>query len=128
MKQKGKIIAVVLLSLLMLVQVAKAQGGGLVGCVNDCTLKQLVDVVIRVINYLLSLAGFVAMIFIVWSGWGMVNSGGNEEKITAAKASFSNAIIGFFLILAAYVLLDAIINVLTGGSLRDYYGFVGKKP
>ena len=125
MKQKVKIIIYILLPLMTVFNIAHA-AGGLVGCTDNCQLGDLVLVVIRLINFLLSLAGFVAMIFIVWAGWNMIQTRGNEEKIATAKATFSDAIIGFFLVLVAFVLVDAIIGILGGFTLKQIFDFIPK--
>lgn len=130
MKQKTKVILISLsLILLVFANFALAADGGLVGCgtgaAKECTsIGQLVDVVIRIINYLLSLASIVAMIYVVWAGYQMVTAGGNEEKIATAKASFSDAIIGFFLILVSFVLLNAILSILGINGLKELYNFL----
>ncbi len=121
-----------LVTLMFAASKVSAQARGLVGCggtgPTECKIGDLFLVVIALINYLLSLAGFVAMVFIVWAGWSMVVAGGNEEKIEGAKAAFSDAIIGFFLLLIAYLLIDAIINILSGSHLVDYYSFIKSSP
>jgi len=70
------------------------------------------------------MASMVAMLFIIWGGWGMVTAGGNEEKITAAKSVFSHAVIGFFLIMVAFILLDAIVLILGPYSLKELLNFI----
>ena len=102
---------------------------GLVGCGTstgtECTsISQLVVVVIRIIDYLFSFASMVALVFIVWAGYQMVTAGGNEEKIATAKTSLSDAVIGFFLIMISFVLLNAIVLILGKYSLKDLYNFL----
>ena len=125
-KRKIIIVATVSLLFIILLPFVQAQAAGLVGCTDNCSLWDLVLVVVRLINFLLAISGLVAMIFIVWGGWGMITAAGNEEKITTGKATLSNAVIGFFLILVAWVLIDAIVNILAGGSLRlnDFFQFI----
>ena len=53
----------------------------------------------------------------------MLQAGGNEEELTKAKATFSNAVIGFFLVMAAFLLLNWVLSVLTGQPL-NYAGSV----
>lgn len=81
-----------------------------------CTLVDLILTVGRIINFLLSWAWLVAVIFIVWAGWDLISAGGNEEGITKGKTALSNAIIGFFLIMVSFVLLNFIISILTGDN------------
>ena len=120
------LILVLVFVLVPLLAGAQESGGGLVGCRDNCTLGDLVLVIIRIVNLLLSLASMVAMVFIVWAGWNMIFAGGNEEEISKAKTTFSNAIIGFFLVMAAYILIDAITVILGGFTIKQLFDFIPK--
>lgn len=86
----------------------------IVKCTNNCKISDLVQTVLNLINFLLSWSAIVAMVFIVWAGWQMIVAGGNSEAIEAGKTSLTNAIIGFFLIMTAFVLLNFVVALLTG--------------
>lgn len=81
---------------------------------NECTLTDLLQLVLNIINFLLSWAWLIATLMIVWAGWGMINAGGNDEAISAAKTTLTNAIIGFALILMSFVLLNFVVSMVTG--------------
>lgn len=81
---------------------------------KPCTIRDLIEVVVAIINIMLSWAWLVSMLFVVWGGWQMVTSGGNDEKIAAGKTIFSQAIIGFFLVLASFVLINFVVGILFG--------------
>ncbi|MBX4186750.1 MAG: pilin [Candidatus Doudnabacteria bacterium] len=86
---------------------------------NECTLPDLIATIMGIINFLLSWSALVAIVFIIWSGWNMIGSGGNEEIVSTAKTGLTNAIIGFFMIMASFVLLNFVVSLLTGnGTLR----------
>ena len=129
----GKLTLLVLICFIFLFTVTplvQAQQAGLVQCGNtgqvDCKIGDLVLVVLRLINLLFFLASFVAMIFIVWAAWSMITAGGNEEKITKAKTVFSEAIVGFFLVMVAFVLVDAFSVILSGFTLKQLLDFLPK--
>jgi len=100
------------------------------GKINECTIGDLILTVVNIINFLLAWSWLVALLFIFWAGWGMVNSGGNEEAIAEAKTTLSNAIIGFALVMMAFLLINAIVSILTGNdlgyadSLKDAFGII----
>ena len=126
-----QIITILFFSFLFLLTLASpvfAQDKGIVNCGDHCQLGDLVLIIVALINYLFALSGFVTMVFIVWNAWGMITAGGDEENITKAKKGFSHAIIGFFLVLMAWVLIDAIISILGGPKhgLIYYFGFLPK--
>lgn len=58
---------------------------------------------------LVYLAGFLAMVMIVWGGFKWMWGAGNEELIGSAKHTIVNAIMGLFLAFGAYLVL-AVIN------------------
>lgn len=135
------IVLVVLIGLVGMVNVALAQGG-LVPCGRDlngngkidpptydsagnqtargeeCKLTDLFPLLYAFINFFLGLAAMVAFFFIFWAAWGFMNAGGNEEQITEAKETLKHAIIGFFLVVVAFVLVQAVTSILTDYHLN----------
>jgi uncharacterized membrane protein YqhA len=57
---------------------------------------------------LLSLAGTIAMIIIIFSGYEMMISRGNDEKLKEAKERLTSAIIGLVFIIFSVALLQVI--------------------
>ncbi len=73
----------------------------------------------RVIQIALSFLGAIAVLLIMYAGFLWTSSGGDEEKITRAKAILRNAIIGLVIILSAWGIATFIISQLmkaTGGE------------
>lgn len=85
----------------------------------ECDIPTLILTINVIINFLLSWAWLISLVFIVWSGIQMTFSGGNEETLTKAKASLSNAVIGFIIIMIAFVLLNFVVGLLTGTGGLD---------
>jgi len=77
-------------------------------------ISTLLDAVIAVTLYLLSLIGLVALFFIVFAGIKYMFSVGNEEKMKSAKSAFSSAILGLAIALMAYGILFVINYILNG--------------
>lgn len=90
--------------------------GGFVPCGNTannpCQIGHLFSTFVVIINYLIAMAGFVAVLAIVYAGFMMIYSQG-QEQLKAAKGRLAGAIIGLVLVAAAFVL----INALFAGSL-----------
>ena len=84
------------------------------GNLDKCDIADLILTVVNIINFLLAWAWLLSMFFILWAAYTLIGSGGNEEAIAKGKGTFKNAIIGFFLIMAAYLLINWIIAALTG--------------
>ncbi len=62
----------------------------------------------RLYTYLISIAGIVAGIMIVWAGTKWLTSAGSPEKITDAKKKIGNAVLGLILVLGSYVILQTV--------------------
>ncbi len=90
--------------------------GGFVPCGNTadnpCTVGHLFAAFVVIVNYLISMAGFVAVFFIVFAGLQMVSSQG-QEKLAASKKRLTGAITGLVIVALAFVLA----NALFAGSL-----------
>lgn len=84
------------------------------GQVIECELPNLILLLVRVINFFLGVSWLVAMFFMFWGSYNMVSAWGNEEKLTVAKTTFKNAVIGFFLILVSYLLVNFVVLALSG--------------
>ena len=120
MKSKTKLFSVGFLFLIVFALVAQpalAQTG-LVPCkgtvADPCTFKHLVLIVMKAINILLGLSWLFAVFFVFWGGWSIVTAFGNSEGIEKGKKTFGNAVIGFFLIMVAYILLNFTVVAFTG--------------
>ena len=138
MKSKIQTLVIVLVSGLFLFAANYAQAD-LVKCGGPapeapCTIPDLIKTVVAIINFLLSWAWLVSTLFIVWSGWNMLDTGGNEENIATAKTSFKQAVIGFFLIMASFVLINFIVSILFGsgqprvGTFEEIFGKLRLTP
>ncbi len=78
-----------------------------VGSVNTAT-----EIIIRIVEILLAIAGLVAVIFLIVGGFRYITAGGNEETAESAKKTITNAIIGIVIIILAFVIVRVIANAL----------------
>lgn len=99
--------------------------GGLVNCgkgttqSDSCTLYDLFSLFARVINFLMAVAAFFAIFQIVRAGQAMILAFGNPESLTTAKASLTNAVLGFALVMIAYLLLYFVVYQFLGVKFPD---------
>ena len=94
---------------------------GLIPCTgtdcNQCHLVQLAD---NVIGWLIMFLTVVAVIALVIAGFKLVASGGNSSALQAAKETFINILIGFILVLAAWLIVDTLLKTATGKGLEKW--------
>jgi hypothetical protein len=117
--RKQKIIIIVCL---MLFAAAPhfVSAAGLVPCGNNnqspCTVLDIFTLVAQVTNWLIAAAGVYAVFRIIYAGFWLTISIGNEESITKWKKGIQDAILGFVLVMVAYVFVNTAVNfVLVSG-------------
>lgn len=65
----------------------------------------------NIIFWLLTLAGIVAVAMIIFSGFRFVTSGGDPKQAEGAKKTLTFAVLGFVLVLLAFIILPFIAKV-----------------
>lgn len=85
---------------------------------NDCTACNLVHLANGVIQWLIGILFVVFAILVAIAGVRLVVSGGNSRALDAAKETFINAIIGFLIILSAWLIIDTVMRALVGNEGR----------
>lgn len=71
-------------------------------------------VIARVMNYMLWIAGIIAVFYLVYAGIQYVMASGDSTKAGQAKTGIVNAIIGIVVILLAIVIVNTVVGVLSG--------------
>ncbi len=88
------------------------------GGLNSST--SLSDLIVRIIDILLTFGGVIAVVFVIIGGYQYVVSGGNEETAEKGKKTLINAIIGVIVIVLAYAIINVLVNLVGSNS---GYGF-----
>ena len=70
----------------------------------------------RIISLLLFVAGALAVVFVIIGGYQYITSAGNEEQSEKGKKTLLNAIIGVVVIVLAYVIINVIVNTVSGSG------------
>ena len=79
----------------------------------ECNLCHIVMMVSRVLNWAGMILGYVAAIALMWAGIKFVTSLGNPTQKDAAKKLFFNVLIGYTIVLLAWVLIDTGMRIFT---------------
>lgn len=131
MKSKTKLLlfflAVVVILAPLPVLAQEKSGFSLVFCgingQNPCTFNDLVILLVRLVNFLLACAAIVAAYHIVSSGFWIMASMGNPEKLTSSKEGLSRAVIGFGMVLISFAFINLLLGLM-GVSLDTGCDFV----
>jgi hypothetical protein len=106
--------------------IAHAQGG-LVPCRgtrgDPCEMADMARLALNIINLLLELAGIVALAMLIWGGTQMLLSAGRPDKIAQGRSTLTNAIVGLSLTLAAYLIINTVVSIYSGGNLQGVFQF-----
>ncbi len=70
---------------------------------------KIIDVIEKVVNFLLILAGALAVAYLIWAGIQYITGGAKGEE--NAKKAIINAVIGVIIIVLSYVIVNAAINL-----------------
>lgn len=90
----------------------------------DCGFNDLVQLVVAVINNLVILSTILATIGFIYVGFRLVTSGGNPGAKEDAKHVLKNVLIGYVVILTAWLVVYTIMNVL----VNPEYNFILGNP
>jgi len=72
--------------------------------------------IIRIINIALTVAGLIAVLFLIIGGFRYITSAGNEETAEQAKKIIINAIIGIVVIILSFVIVRVISSAIATGT------------
>ncbi len=84
------------------------------GIASEKTLSGLISTILKI---LLTLAGVIAVVFIIIGGFRYMTAGGNAEQAEKGRQSLINAIIGLVVIILAYTIVTVITNAVTSNSV-----------
>lgn len=90
-----------------------------------CTLDDLLEVPVRVFNFLLGMAAVVLLAVIIWAGLRMMlfhASEMPEAELTNAKLTLQRGIFGFVVIAFSYLLVNLVLYLLglySGSAVAD---------
>lgn len=91
------------------------------GQANSCGFQHLMQLAINIYNYLLYFASFIALLMLIWAGVRMLWFSyfeHSEQELGEAKLTFTRAIAGLVIIIAAFLIVNTLVFFLTGKDLN----------
>lgn len=71
-----------------------------------------------IVGTVLSLLGIIFLVQVIIAGITWMTAQGNEEKITKAKQTILHSIIGLVIVIAAYVLVNYVMDLLVSATTK----------
>jgi hypothetical protein len=88
---------------------------------KPCNFDAFIGTVNRIINWIISMAGVIFTISLIYGGFLYITSGGDSGKKSKANGILWNTLIGFVIILASWLIVYTVIKALaadTSGIMR----------
>ncbi len=89
-----------------------AAGGN--GPTEPCSFCDALVVIRNIVTLLFEIAIPLATAMIVYGAIRLMLAGGSEENVKKSKATITNAVTGLVIALAAWVIVNSILHILTG--------------
>lgn len=112
-----------ILSVLFVVSVApdSASAQGVASLVpqcegTSCSACHFVELGNNLVSWLIGVITVLFAVLMAVAGFGLVTSGGNPSALQAAKDKFTNGLIGFLIVLSAWLLIDTLMRGLLGNN------------
>lgn len=83
---------------------------------QTCGTCEFVELINNVISFLITFASIAATLLIMYAGFKLVTSGGNVSAKGFAKSMITSVLIGYVLILAAFLIVNTALGVLLPGN------------
>ncbi len=80
---------------------------------NNATISL---VIANIIKTFLGFLGIIFIVLIIWAGYNWMTASGNEEKVTKAKKSLYQAVIGLLITLSAYAITYFVFTALDSAT------------
>jgi len=93
--------------------------GEIIGEQPACGYDQLILLVKNIINWIIKISSPIAAGVFAWAGIKYMISGASPSQKSEAKEMMRKVLIGFILILSAWLIVTSILNVILNKSLID---------
>ena len=78
---------------------------------DTCNYNALITGVQRLLSFLITAASIIAVVLFVYAGFLLIFSGGNPSKRDRAKEIFWNTIVGFIIVISAWLIIATVLKV-----------------
>lgn len=114
-----KKVLLYLLGFVLLPILVFAAGGDVPGITNPLKVDSIKDLIFEVVKVATTIGFYVAVFFIIYSGFLFVTARGNEKKVGDAKNAIIWTVIGTAILLGARVIADVIQGTLNQIQARQ---------
>lgn len=87
--------------------------------IKDCfgfgpSFSSFGDIISKLVPTIFSVAAAAVVIYFLWGAFNWLKSGGNKEEIAGARNMITHAVIGFIILMFAFIILQFLLSSLFG--------------
>ncbi len=82
-----------------------------------CNICNLADLAQNILNDAIFIAVFLSAFLFAWAGIKMLMAPASSSQVSSAKNLFNNVLIGFIIILAAWLVINTLMNIMVNRSV-----------
>ncbi len=95
--------------------------GGVVPCDGpDCRACDIITLGQNLLTWFIGIMAAIIALMFAWGGMEMVMSAGNASMVSSGREKMSNAVIGLIIVLSAWLIVNTVILVISGGNLSNW--------
>jgi hypothetical protein len=96
----------------LLLVTAPIYAAGIVpACAPDCKACDFVQLGQNIIDWFIKVAASIIALAFAWGGAKMVMSGGDTGAVSSARSMMTNAVVGFMILMAGYLIVDTVLKL-----------------
>ena len=81
---------------------------------NPLRTTSVQGLITNIINAVLSIVGLVAVAMLIYGGFLIMISGGEQEKYDSGKKTITYAVVGLIVVILSYAIMNFIVTAVTG--------------
>lgn len=83
-------------------------------------LLSIANVFQFIVNFLFAIGFILALVFLIWGGIKWIFTRGDKTKVEEARNHIQAAIVGLIFVIAAFVIINIVVQLLTGQPIKDF--------
>ena len=81
-----------------------------------CEFADVLQLASNIINFLITISVVIATIAFAYAGFLYLTSGGDSGKVSKATGIFTNVVVGFIIVVGAWIIVHTILSALLGSA------------
>lgn len=93
---------------------------------SDCDWGSLIQLAQNILNFIVKISIIITAVMFAYAGFLYFSDGGSSKNVSQAHGIFAHVVIGLVIVLVAWLVVNTILDVLTGKGLDQRSGDLGQ--